>query len=79
MKNGTCPKCNEVRPLTKHHVLPKTHFGHTKEIELICRECHDDLEYFIQVTEGRNRRGRRIKLCRTMYRLLWLQFLTLQS
>jgi len=77
MRDGTCPKCNEVRPLTKHHVLPKTHYGHTREIEYICRACHDELEYYIVSVEGRNRRGRRIKLCREVYRLLWSQFLTL--
>ena len=47
---GICPKCGEMKKLTKHHVLPKRHFGNGKknpERLLICRECHDDLERLI--------------------------------
>jgi transcription elongation factor Elf1 len=47
---GVCPKCNEERPLTKHHVYPKRWFGRGKENQQylwICRECHDELELLI--------------------------------
>lgn len=74
-KEGVCPKCREHKKLTRHHVYPKTHYGPQGETELICRDCHDDLEYLIQETEGRNRKGRRIKLERAAYLLIFQQFI----
>ena len=49
-KKGVCPKCNEEKILTKHHVFPKRWFGrgrHNQEYLWICRECHDELELLI--------------------------------
>lgn len=38
-----CPKCGQIRYITKHHV--KDNFGRkTGEIEKMCRDCHDDVE-----------------------------------
>lgn len=65
-KVGNCPKCNEEKNLTRHHIFPRTHFKGNQtllaEIILICRECHDDLEYEISMQEGRNRKGKRNRL-----------------
>ena len=44
---GICPKCNEIKILTKHHIRPKRHFGKGRrnpECIDICRECHSELE-----------------------------------
>jgi hypothetical protein len=47
--NGICPKCLTLKPLTKHHVLPKRHFGcgDRSPILFLCRECHDLIELLI--------------------------------
>ena len=38
-----CPKCGQIRYMTKHHV--KDELGRkTGEIEKMCRDCHDDVE-----------------------------------
>ncbi len=45
-----CPKCNELRYMTRHHV--KDELGRkTGDIEIMCRDCHDDVE------EDYNKRG----------------------
>lgn len=45
-----CPKCNQIRYMTKHHV--KDDLGRkTGEIEKMCRDCHDEVE------EDYNNRG----------------------
>lgn len=72
---GTCPKCNQHKKLTRHHVHPKTHYGGGGKTELICRDCHDELEYFIEQHEGRNKKGRRIKLPKVVYETLFFQFI----
>ncbi len=39
-----CPKCDQIRYMTKHPV--KDELGRkTGEIEKMCRDCHDDIEY----------------------------------
>ena len=44
---GFCPKCKKQKiSLTRHHILPKRWF-HCKQICLICRKCHNDLETVI--------------------------------
>ena len=43
---GICPKCGDVKSLTKHHCLPRRWFK-CKHICLICRSCHNDLEVVI--------------------------------
>lgn len=54
LKKGVCPKCNEIKQLTKHHIYPKRHFGkgrkNNKTIR-ICRSCHDDIERLIPFDE----------------------------
>jgi len=38
-----CPKCNQIRYMTKHHI--KDHLGRkTGEVEKMCRDCHDEIE-----------------------------------
>lgn len=43
---GICPKCLEIKHLTKHHCFPKRFFPkQPKPVCLwICRDCHSDLE-----------------------------------
>lgn len=48
---GECLKCGEFKLLTRHHVLPKRHYGHNKHIVLLCRKCHNRIEK--QIPEGR--------------------------
>lgn len=45
-KEGKCSGCNEHKPLTKHHIFPRRHYGrqHNKFIFLLCRSCHNELE-----------------------------------
>ena len=43
-KYGICPKCFQVRKLTRHHALPKRYFGDTNHKLWICRDCHDEIE-----------------------------------
>jgi 5-methylcytosine-specific restriction endonuclease McrA len=53
MSNGyivrPCPKCRAELPMTRHHIYPKRHFGGGggKDIFLLCRDCHDELERWI--------------------------------
>ena len=47
VKHGICPKCLECRNLTSHHIYPKRFFGHSQNILLICRDCHDEIEEII--------------------------------
>lgn len=51
LKYRACPKCNETSYLTKHHILPRRHFGGGKRnnggIVKLCRRCHDTIESMI--------------------------------
>jgi len=73
-KEGKCPKCKIERKLTKHHIYPRTHFR-INEAEYICRTCHDELEYFIVLVEGRNSNGLRNKLKASVYPLIYQIFI----
>lgn len=42
-----CPKCHEIKPATKHHLLPLRFFGETYLFLWLCRACHDLLEEII--------------------------------
>jgi len=70
-----CPKCGRVRKMTIHHIYPKTHFKGRSETAYICRECHNELEHFIEQHEGRNRKGKRNKLPAQMYVSLYEAFI----
>ena len=48
---GICPKCGIHMKLTKHHVLPKRHFGRRGQLLHICRDCHSALEEWIPATK----------------------------
>lgn len=45
---GTCPKCHQVRPLSRHHKLPRRirrpRSNEPQQVILICFECHQRLE-----------------------------------
>ena len=45
-KECECPKCHELKPMTRHHILPKRIYGRNqnKHIFLLCRRCHNALE-----------------------------------
>ena len=49
-KYSMCPKCLEMKHLTKHHIYPKRYYKGSPIIR-ICRECHDELEQHIPVRE----------------------------
>lgn len=44
---GLCPKCLRLKPMTKHHILPKRFFGSNSPILNLCRSCHDLIEELI--------------------------------
>lgn len=46
-----CPACGVVKPMTRHHVMPKRFFSGKGKTELICRDCHDKLELYIPHSE----------------------------
>lgn len=73
-KIGVCPKCKQEKNLTRHHVYPKVHFF-IDEIEYICRDCHDDLEYFIIMLEGLTVKGKRRKLKASLYPMIYQIFI----
>ena len=54
-KIGICPKCEEYRRLTHHHILPKRHGGADGPGIKLCWDCHCELEDMIALVEGRRR------------------------
>jgi len=50
---GICPKCGKDMKLTKHHILPKRHFGgrNNNLLFFLCRQCHSKLELDISQTK----------------------------
>lgn len=72
-----CPKCKEYHFLTRHHVYPQCFWGATLHTEMICRKCHNDLEYFIQRIEGKDQDNRRIQLPRKSYLNIYRLFISL--
>ena len=53
-KARNCGKCDTVKNLTLHHILPKRWFQNSLKITL-CRHCHDKLEVLIHEKERVNR------------------------
>jgi hypothetical protein len=47
---GVCPKCLEIKELSRHHVFPRRWFKR-KEIIFFCRQCHNEVEYIISIRE----------------------------
>jgi len=43
-----CPACNKEEQPTRHHIMPKRHFGKGKRNKggtvKVCRKCHDNIE-----------------------------------
>ena len=74
-KFGVCPKCKTEQKLTNHHIFPICFWGKNGDKVLICRGCHDDLEYFITRIEGRTRKGKRNQLPRISYFNIYLLFI----
>ncbi len=42
-KDGRCTECRQIKPLTRHHKIPKSEYGPNAlyNIEWLCRACHD--------------------------------------
>lgn len=38
-----CPKCGQLRYMTKHHLKDEDGIK-TGDVEIMCRDCHDDAE-----------------------------------
>ena len=73
---GTCPKCDKLKKLTKHHILPRCHFkGGSGKIVYLCRVCHDEIEKFIEQVEGKKPNGKRKKLSYWQYPIIYQSFL----
>lgn len=73
---GSCPKCKKHKQLTRHHVLPRCHFGENDEIELICDRCHVKLERVIAKKEGVHKKNnKRKKLNANDYRWIYYNFI----
>lgn len=53
---GICPKCLEVKELSRHHVFPRRWFER-KEIFILCRQCHNQIEFIISERE----RGKKLQ------------------
>lgn len=66
-KIGLCPKCLEIKRLTKHHIFPKRFFGENDNVLYICRECHNSIENIIPLGYS---------LSKEIYLNLTRQFLT---
>jgi hypothetical protein len=52
--SGRCPGCTFQGGLTRHHILPCRIFGrgrHNEHIVLLCRDCHNEVEKLIPLTE----------------------------
>jgi len=47
MKKALCPKCFRVELLQKHHITPLRFFRRNKNVLLLCRKCHREIESFI--------------------------------
>lgn len=47
---GICPKCLELKELSRHHIFPRRWFKR-KEIIFFCRECHNNIEFIISQRE----------------------------
>lgn len=67
---GYCPKCEDWKQLTRHHIVPKRFFGWQREpiVILLCRDCHDELEKIIPISEKQER---------SFYSLVVINFLDL--
>ncbi len=69
-----CPKCKQVKKMTIHHLLPKTHYKGAGDTVYVCRECHNKLEMIILQEEGRIK-GKRRKLDPIVYYSIWNSFI----
>ena len=70
---GKCPKCGDEKSLSRHHILPKRWFK-CNEICLICRSCHNDLEFVIMTQETINSKTP-VKLKKHRYYEILINFL----
>lgn len=50
---GICPKCGELKYLTRHHIFPKRFYFKQKHPPIIhiCRFCHNEIERLIPVEQ----------------------------
>ena len=52
---GLCPKCKEIKPLTKHHIEPRKWFKKQKDPKLLflCWDCHKEIHQILPKTRLR--------------------------
>ena len=69
---GLCPRCLELKQLTRHHIYPKRWFkkDHEQPICYLCRDCHNDIEYILWCRE----KGKKLK--KHVYLNILISFLT---
>lgn len=70
-----CPRCRELKKLTKHHINPVRFFGGGGPLGYICRDCHDRLEKLIWKHETCHDQRPPEKLTKRQYALLWSLFI----
>lgn len=63
-----CPRCKELKPSTRHHIIPKF-FSKRSEKILLCRDCHDIIEQIIRLFEG-GKRSPETRLSDNAYRMI---------
>jgi len=48
---GWCPKCQQYKILTRHHIIPKWVHPQGNGIIMICNECHIELHSILREAE----------------------------
>lgn len=48
---GICPKCFDLKPLTKHHIYVQRFYGKNPSVILLCRGCHNEIEAILRSAE----------------------------
>ena len=51
-KHAVCPKCQEMKLMTRHHIMPRRIYGreHNSKVFMLCWHCHCELEKRIPFT-----------------------------
>ncbi len=56
-KDGRCTQCGLIKPLTRHHKIPRSDNGPNAltNIEWLCRDCHDGRHGMVKKEHKDNR------------------------
>ena len=54
---GMCPRCFQMKTLTRHHIYPRRFFGSksNRASIMLCRTCHNELELIIPIHEQKEK------------------------